>query len=509
MTFPRPRSWLIVAAILLLAGGLRLYRATYGYSDVCRTPPAETWLYDKPQVTSLYATQLRTPGVAAPEDTLLATPRERTAITSTEETLLLRLIGAVAGLLPVALALRLARLLRANWWPLAGLVVAAAPWFVESDRWLVRFDPAPLAVAVSITALALGYSHPTNRALRWISSFAALSLLLVAPPLWWLAIGLILLQPRPDWRFVAFVLIVGLVAFPALQSLLHWFGAAARWDVGATAACAWVLLALALWRFRCLSFVYRGALLAAVIVAGGVSVWNAASLPVLSPAQTALVAWLQARIPDGARVNFDSAAWNAAWVAACPMGANVDFIPQRQHSRDVVPPDYIVTTNRDDLSESSFVYDLGSGFYVGRQRVLPQPMDVPFGDLLHVLSAQLVTPQVAPGGLVHVRLDYQLSATVTADALRYSAFIHVIPPGQPAEKVVDYNFPLVEELAFFAPRLVIPSQHYRFTLPENTKPGLYEVIFGIYDGYSGARLATPDGDTLTIGQLDVRPPANE
>lgn len=42
----RFRPLLIAAAILLLAGGLRLSHATYGVDDVCYTPAAEYWLYD-------------------------------------------------------------------------------------------------------------------------------------------------------------------------------------------------------------------------------------------------------------------------------------------------------------------------------------------------------------------------------------------------------------------------------------------------------------------------------
>lgn len=503
----RHHRWLMIAAaLLLLAGGLRLSHATYGVDDVCYTPTAEYWLYDKPQVTSLYATNLRTPGVPTPEDVQLLTPRERTAVSTRDETLLLRLAGAVFGLLPVALALALARRLGANWWPLAGLFVAAVPWFVTADRWLVRFDPAPLVVAVSLSALIFSQHYPTNRALRWLHVIAALSLLLVAPPLWWLALALLILHPRPNWRVGAFVTLLGLIAVPSLQSLYHWFGAASQWDTGATAACAWALLALALWRWRILPPAYHAVLIVAVIAAGGLGLWEASQLPVLSPSQTALAAWLQTRLPDGARAAFDSHSWRAAAVATCPMGANAAFSPQRWNSRDQLPPDYIVTTDRANLEKSAFIHDLGNGFLVGRQLVLPQPMDVPIGDLLYVISAQIVTPQTTPGDVVHVRLDFQLGPAVTADALRYAAFIHVIPPGQPGDKVVDFNIPLVQELPIFGPRRIVTNQHYRFPLPAETRPGLYEVIFGIYDVYTGARLTTPTGDTLTIGQLTVAAP---
>jgi hypothetical protein len=500
------RFWIISLGILLLAAGLRLAQADYGYDAICLTPAAEYWLYDKPQVTSLYATQLRTPGVAALEQQLITYPRERTALVTTDEWLLARLGGALAGLLTVALVLLLGWKLRADWWALAGLLVAVSPWFVEADRWIVRFDPAPLIVAISLVALAFSCTNPHRPVYRWLQLVAALSLLLVAPPVWWLAVVLVILQPGPKWRIIIFTLTVGIVTFPSLQSLLHWFEAAAQWDTGTTAACILVGLGLALWHFRRLKPVQQVVLVIIVLTAGGISLVNVASLPAPTAREWELIRWLQQRIPDNSVVSLDSDSWDAAWVATCPMGNHVQFTPLRLDSRDQLPPDYIVTTNRENLEASSYVHDLANGYYVGRQMSLPNPVDIRFGDLLTVLSYEVITPQVAPGGATHVRLDYQLGDTVTVDALRYSAFIHVVPPGQPGDKVVNLNIPLVEEFGFFARRLVLTHQHYRFGLPATTEPGTYDILFGIYDVYSGERLAMPAGDTLTIGQIEVQAP---
>jgi hypothetical protein len=516
---PRPRFWLIVTAILVLAGTLRLTHVAYGYRQICLTPPDEYWLYDQPQVSSLYATLVRVPEAVTVQDQTLTYPRMRTAATTDDAWLWNRFGGALLGLLTVALALRLALMLRANWWALAGLLAAAAPPLVTSDRWIVRFDPAPLAVAMSIAALVWGYQagfrrdtlHPdpisgvTLRFAIGLQLLAALSLLLVAPPLWWLAAGLVGLQPHPKWRVIAFLAGVGLVAVPALQSPYHWLRAASEWDVGATAACLWAGLALGLWHFRRLSRTAQTVLFGGAGVMAALSLAGVFSLSRLTEDDWALVRWLQARIPDSARVSLDAAAWHLSPVADCPLGAHLNLTAQPISPRAPALPDFIVTTRRGDLSQSAYIHDLGNGYFVGRQLQLPYPVDIGFGELLYVASYQVVTPQVTPGATVHVRLDYQLMNGVTADALRYAAFIHATQPGQPAEKVAEFNLPFIEEMAVFGPRRFVTNQHYRFNLPPQTQPGVYDLLFGIYDVYSGQRLGWSEGDALPIGQIEVKP----
>jgi hypothetical protein len=498
------RFWLTAAAILLIAGGLRLYRVSYGYNEICLTPPDEYWLFDKQQVSSLYTPNVHVPEDVLPENQLVTYPRPHTAMNSDESVLWLRFSGVLMGLLTAVLMLGFGLLIRADSWALAGLFVAVTPWFVNADRWLVRFDPAPLAVAISITALAASYRRP-SRVVIWIQAASALSLFLLAPPLWWLALILVWLQPHPKWRILLFMTLAGLVTIPALQSPYHWLNAAVGWDSGATAACIWAGIALLLWYFRHLSYPTRTVLAVVAATCAVVSFTSARSLPTPAEREWSLIRWLQTRLPDGSRVNFDAATWPLAFVVACPMGAHIEFTPQPMNPRSILSPDFIVTTRRDDFLKSSFIHDLGDGYFVGRQLQFPQSVDVPFGDLLSVISYQIVTPQVKPGGLIQVRMDYQLSPTVTADALRYSAFIHVTLPNQPGDKITEFNLPFVQEMPTFGPRRLVTNQNYRFSLPPNTQPGAYELLFGIYDVYSGQRLRWSGGDALSIGQIEVQP----
>jgi hypothetical protein len=352
-----------------------------------------------------------------------------------------------------------------------------------------------------------------RKALAALGTLTTLSLLLLAPPLWWLAAGLLLLQPRRNWRLAAFAFASLLISIPALGSPFHWFNAADEWDNGATAACAWGLLALCLWHFRRLEQPVRWALAGSVLIAGLVSLFNLLHLSAPTRVEWELVGWLQERLPDNALVRFDGATWHLAPVVSCPLGAHVEVntqptppsLPSLPGRRDMLPADYIVTTNAEVIHDSRFVYDLGNGYYIGREMDVPNPVDIRFGDLIYVIGYDLMTPQVKPGELVDVRLDFQLTSLVTEDALAQSAFFHVIVPGQPAQKVAEFSLPFIQEIQAIGPRQLVLNDHYRFPLSTDTPPGTYEIIFGIFDVYSGERLRWVNGDTLSLGQLDVRP----
>jgi hypothetical protein len=444
-------------------------------------------------------------------------PRVRTAIGTDDGLYLMRFSGVLIGLVVVALTLHLALVIGVNWWWLAGLFVAIAPWFVEADRWVMRFDPAILAVAISVVALFhSSRSHrlaPITMGLIGIQTMAAVSLLLLAPPLWWLGAILLFVQPWRPWRLAAFATLSLVVGVPALRSPIHWINATTRWDTGAAAACVWVTLALALWHFPRLTQSVRRFLAGGVLMAGVVSLVNVSGLPSPTSTEWELVTWLQHRIPDQSVVRFDAETWHLSPTVSCPLGAHLmviaqpipPVIPSLPGTRDVLPADFLVTTDPAEVAASSYIHDLGNGFYIGREFSLPNSVDIRFGDLLYVLSYQLVTPSINAGDLVDVRLDFQLTSEVTVEALAYSAFFHVTIPGQAGDKVAEYNVPLVQEFQSLIPRQLLLNIHFRFPVPAATPSGTYDVIFGIYNVYTGERLRWLNGDSLFLGQLDVHP----
>ncbi len=521
----------ISTLILILAAALRLYGVSYGYDEACLTPEDEYWLYDDPQVSSLYSWDVRLVVEEVESD-----PRARAVAPTEGELLLMRLFGAVVGIFTVALSMRFARVIGANWWWIAGLFVALGPWFVNADRWVIRFDPAPLMVAISGLALLLLYQSRigNRRFMAWIQVGAAVSLLLVAPPLWWMAFGLILLAStktpshedeagkadevylipttRSIWQITVFLILCGILLIPALQLPGHWLNAAFSWDMGAVAAVVWVLLALGLWRWRRLSLPVQAILTLAVLLMGAYSLLSVLQLPRLTAEEWQLVDFLQERIPDDLVVRFDESSWHLAPVVACPKRDNIQFTPQPLPvfmpflpgtRLEPAPPDYFITMNRDELEGFPFVYELDSGHYVGRAAQLPNPVDVSFGGEFYVIGYELVTPTVRAGEVVDIRLDFQFSSATGSDSLAYAAFIHVTPPGQPGDQLVNFNVAFVEETPHVGPRRYALNRHFRFNLPADTLPGRYEILFGVYNMFSGERLNSTQGDVLLIGQVDV------
>lgn len=502
---------IIVLLILFLAFGFRLWHWNAGLSDICLMPAEEIWLNAPFQPTSLYAWNV-TPQGALPN--IRGQIDASGPITlSVSDRLLLRFSGVMAGMVLVALTLRLARRLGSQWGWLAGLLVAVAPPFVTADRWIVRFDLATLTVAMSLFLL-------TEQQLRrgWLGGLlarlqvlTALMLLLIAPPLWWLALGLILLQPRLDWRWATFVLFSGLVIIPGLRTPEHWLAAAASWDVGALAACIWAGMALALWRWPRLSGLQQGGMMITILLTASLTLVTELQRHTPSPAEWELIRWLHNRLPDDAIVRFDSDTWPLVDAVACPAGVDRRFQAQSMpvrffDVRSLPEPDYVVTTQPDGVAGLPYTTSIAGQFSIGRSLNLANPVDIGFGDLISILSYQLITPEVRAGELVDIRLDYQFGPQITPDALAYAAFLHITEPNNPGEKWVNIADAFVEESGNTGSRRIILNHRIRVPLPIDIPAGTYDVLYGINQVYTGERLLWFGGDLLTLGQVRVIQP---
>ena len=341
---------------------------------------------------------------------------------------------------------------------------------------------------------------------------SAASLCLIVPPLAWLAIPLLLLSPQIRWRSLLVIVLLGLILLPALQSPYRWIDAARQWDVGATAACVWIVVALSLWRWRRWPLVLHMGLWAGLLLVAAGTLWYTAQIPIPTPAEWQLVRWLQARIPDGSLVRFDNATRPLAPVVTCPNQADIVFTIQQQPlaaayapgKRYPPPtPDYIVTTDESAVSAQPWRAQVVPGYFVARTAPLPNPVDIPFGNAegarVYLLGYDLLTPEVHPGEQINIRLDLQFAATADIDVTNLVLFIHITKPDQPGEKIMEYNVPLAENPGLWGPRLVLLNQHHRLFVPENTPPGVYDVLAGIF------RPATWEqfGTSVRIGQLTI------
>jgi hypothetical protein len=496
-------------AVLLIAAAFRLNSLTYGLEDICLTVAEEYWLYETAQSSSLYTWNIAPVGVlpnlsgrSAPAPLVTGEPR-------TSERILIRFVGVGVGLLTIALVLRLARGIGAQWGWLAGLYMAVAPWFVAADRWMIRFDSAAFVITLCLYALWCS-THVSRqwqrRAFASLSDLSALSLLVVAPPLWWLTVLLLFVQAHPNWRRLMFILAMGVVLIPALQSPELWLQAAAQWDTGVVAGLLIVGIILALWLRPQLLRWQAIALAIFVMATGGVTLAQNAAHFVPNDREWVLIRWLQNRIPDDTVIQFDDNIWNIHPIVACPIGANIRFQAQSMivpffDVREMQEPYFIVTTDEIVVADSPYRNIVEERYWIGRELAFSNPVDIAYANIFYLLNYELVTPQLSAGAIADVRIDYQFGADITPDVLAYAGFIHVTPANAPeGRQWVNISVPFFEESGNTGARRLMLNQHIRFALPESIPVGSYDVRFGLFNFQTGQAI----GNVVIIGQIRVR-----
>jgi hypothetical protein len=505
-----------MVGVLVLASGLRLWRITVGYDQVCLLPREELWLYEASQPTSLYNYDV-SPVIY---DTEVAhVPYTRTALPAPMDLLMARLIGAFGGIVAVALMIGYGRLLhhRAGW--LAGLWLAAAPWFVWTDHWAIRFDWSMLAVAVAITGLAYQVRH-RDKAAAWVRPLiigSAVSLLLLAPPLWWLMLILLLLEFHFDaqkelaGRWALFFVFSGVLFIPALRSPMHWISAALIPDLGTTAAVLWGGTALFLWHWRQIRWIGVTAGLLLILVSGAFTVFSLVRISQPTAAEWELVNYLQAHIPDGSLVRFDGATWPLVDAVQCPAQQDVRFTAQPQEiPRAYLPgvhlhpaePDYIVMNQSGETIEAPFTQQIGP-YTVARMLPLPHSTDILFGDLVRLVGYDVLTPHAPRGQLVELRIDLQFAPQLNERILAYSAFVHITKPNSPGDKIINIDAAFINMLDVVGSRRLVVGRRLYAIVPPETPAGLYDVLFGVYNVYDGQRAGSVQGDAILIGQIEV------
>lgn len=408
----------------------------------------------------------------------------------------LRWLGVLTGALTVALTAASAQALRARWRGLATAIVAVAPPFVWADRWLMGNDGALLCVAASVWVWLVWRGTPHKAWARALLIVSTGGLLLCAPTLWWLAAGL-WLWARLSWRDAAFA--VGMVALLVIltRQPFAWLAQGGAWDEGATAAMLWLLLAAAVYRLpvpppallRALGIGVLALLISTVLIL--------LELPRPTAEEWQLVADLQAHIADDSVVLFDRASAHLAPHVACPLGANVRmtwhalgaFMPD-------VTPDYTVL--RAPTDDHTHRQPLANGYTLVRHIDVPNPRAQPFGEQVLLLGYLLAQTDVQAGDLLDLRLDWQFTDKLGAQATVYAGFVHVTLPDQPTEKAFELSYPFIAEMGSLRPRSYNLNQHVRFVLPSGTPSGTYDVVFGVYDTQARRELGR-----VTIARLRV------
>ena len=500
---------LLAAFILMVGAALRMQGLVYGLDQLCLTPTAETWLYQPEQVSSIYTWH---DGPLEFAERALSLPAGTRAFLPGRIDLLWgRVVGVWAGLITIALTMSIGRKLRSNAWLLMGGAVAVAPWFVAADRWVVRFDFGLLLVAMNIWSLLHAQWQPAQHTiLRWLHPLSAVLLVLVAPPLWWLAVILIAIALPVPWSKLLFFVLGGLVVFPTLRDALTWWQSAKSWDVGITAVGVWAILVWGAWTWRRPARPVRLVLALLVVLLGSYSAITAARFPRPTAAEWTLIRTLQDHIPDQTVVYLDEETWPLHTVIACPLGANVAYdphpvpvdVPINPNPRTAPPPDYVVAVDRAALPQDSYAQQVADRYWVGRTGFLTNAVDVPFGGQIRLLEYEIVTPMVGPGDVIDIRLSVQYTSQVAVNVLGYSLFVHVTKPGQPGEKLVNFNRGLVDAFGDPTARRIDANDHLYVDTPPDAPPGIYDVLWGVYDVPAGQTVGT-----VLLGQVTIAEPA--
>ncbi len=130
-----------------------------------------------------------------------------------------------------------------------------------------------------------------------------------------------------------------------------------------------------------------------------------------------------------------------------------------------------------------------------------RPAGTSFGAALG-LEAYAIPDAVDAGRPVRLSLRWQTAQPVDAD---YSLFVHIISPS--GQIVAQRDKPLVKDGA--GTRAWPPGETMMdaadLYVPEDTPPGGYQILAGLYRPDTGRRLAREDGsDAISLGSLEVR-----
>ncbi|MFC2015599.1 hypothetical protein ACFLUM_01565 [Chloroflexota bacterium] len=123
-------------------------------------------------------------------------------------------------------------------------------------------------------------------------------------------------------------------------------------------------------------------------------------------------------------------------------------------------------------------------------------------DQLRLLGYSVEADQVAPGSTLGLTLFWQALDPVAAD---YSVFVHLLVPagtiwGQGDGPPAGGFYPT----SAWDPGEVVVDKRL-VAVDAGTPPGVYQLAVGLYELSTGARLSSPDGDRVMLGDIEVAP----
>jgi hypothetical protein len=136
---------------------------------------------------------------------------------------------------------------------------------------------------------------------------------------------------------------------------------------------------------------------------------------------------------------------------------------------------------------------------------IPNRLDVNLDKFAALLGYALETSEIKPGAYLAVTLYWQARANTLKS---YQSFVYLMPVGDASAVPIVMSDSVPGGGTRPTPTWnwgeTIPDQHL-LRLPTDLRPGQYNLIAGLYDTKTGARLNTPVGDsTITVTLLTVK-----
>ncbi len=203
--------------------------------------------------------------------------------------------------------------------------------------------------------------------------------------------------------------------------------------------------------------------------------------------------------------------WNARAASQVIVTSQTIRVPQGERVR--VQTDLVAPPNL----RGDFVIALGVQ-EIARVRVEPHPefvrpsriafpLDARFGDTIHCAGYDLSQAIFRPGDTVPLTLYWRAERPIEKS---YTVFVHLVgaqfnpkhSPSNPLWGQVD-RAPTPPTTAWLTGEIVPDA--YRIAIDADAPPGKYQVVIGMYDAATGARLSTESGDSISITEIEIGP----
>lgn len=131
---------------------------------------------------------------------------------------------------------------------------------------------------------------------------------------------------------------------------------------------------------------------------------------------------------------------------------------------------------------------------------ISQPLEVAFGEFVHLRGYELGTAEVAPGGSLSLTLIWQADGPAGRD---YTLFVHLLGADGLPHGQVDRLDPSAPPSTWAAGQVIV--ERIELPVAADAPSGTYRIAVGFYDAAYGDRLPVQDAEGVLLGDSFVLP----